>query len=114
MPDKRNPGKKSARNKGDTGGKASVPLHLAVTLPNRVATFADMRDEFARITSKTPRSEEAKQAFLASKLHILQTHPQLSLETRASLVAQFTSSLKKTLRKGTKRPIPGGVGYGFF
>ncbi len=106
--------KKPASDKGDTGGAASMPLQLVVTPPNGVVKLADMRDKFTRISSQTPRSEEAKQAFLASKLHILQTHPQLSLEARASLVAQFTSSLKKTLPKKTTRPIPGGVGYGFF
>ena len=117
MAGKRNPGKKSARNKGDTGGKASAPLQLAVTLPNRVATFADMRDEFARISRKTPRSEEAKQAFLASKLHILKTHPRLSLKVRESLVARLTSNIEKSFPNFPKKinpPTPGGVGYGFF
>jgi hypothetical protein len=114
MADKGNAGKKPARDKGDTSGAASVSLQLLVAPPNGVTTVADMRDEFIRISSQTPRSEEAKQAFLASKLHVLQTHPQFSLEARASLVAQFSSSLKKTLPKKTRRPIPGGVGYGFF
>lgn len=114
MADERTPGKNPGGDNGQSGGFGSVTLQLPVGLPNGVATLADMRDEFAAISNQTPRSEEAKQAFLESKLHILQTHPQLSLVTRASLVAQFTSGLEKTQPKRTKRPIPGGVGYGFF
>jgi len=91
-----------------------LPIRLAVMPPNGVATFADMRDEFARISRQTPRSEEAKQAFLASKLHILKTHPRLSLEVRESLVAQLTSNIEKAFPKKINPPTPGGVGYGFF
>lgn len=114
MANKGNIGGKPVSHKGETGGAVSVPLQLPVALPNHVAILADKRDEFTRMSNQTPRSEEAKQAFLGSKLHILQTHPRLSLEARASQVAQFTSSLEKTLPKKTRRPIPGGVGYGFF
>ena len=114
MADKGKVVKKTKGNITGTNRLPSLPFRLPVALPNKVATVADTREEFARISRQTPRSEEAKQAFLASKLQILQTHPQLSLEARASLVAQFTSSLKKTPPKKTKRPTPGGVGYGFF
>lgn len=114
MANKGTVGKKLRRANGKSSGEPSVTLQLPVALPNGVATLADVRDEFARISNQTPRSQEARQAFLTSKLHILRTHPQLSLMARASLVAQFSSSLEGTHPKRTKRPIPGGVGYGFF
>lgn len=89
-------------------------LQLRVTPPNGVLTVADRRDEFAKISSQTPRSNEAKQAFLANKLQILQTHPQLTLNERASAVAQFMAGFSEGLPKKITPPIPGGVGYGFF
>ena len=97
-----------------TSSPASLPLKLPVALPNAVANVADVRDQFAKTSSQTPRDQVAEQAFLASKLHILQTHPALSLEERASAVAHFTSSLKVAPPQKVTQPIPGGVGYGFF
>ncbi len=73
---------------------------------------ADIRADFAKITKQTPRDTAAEQAFFASKLHLLKTHPTLHLAERQATVAEFAVRLKRP--KKYTGPPPGGVGYGMF
>jgi len=43
---------------------------------------ADLRDEFARLTQKTPRDFEAERAFIASKLEMIDNDPRMSAEEK--------------------------------
>jgi hypothetical protein len=73
-----------------------------------------MRTEFAKITKRTARNRAAERAFIASKMHIVMTHPMLNRAVRDAAVAKLRSTLKKPLAKKTAAPVPGGVGYGIF
>src|SRR5271155_2466666 len=77
----------------------SAPIQLPVPSPNSNLVVADVRERFSKITSRTPRSREGQQAFIASKLHILRTHPALEFRDREAVVAQFSSRLSKSLKK---------------
>src|SRR5271169_6780933 len=94
--------------------RASALLQLPVPSPNSSLVVADMREEFSKITDRTPRSKEGQQAFIAGKLQILRTHPAFDLRAREVLAAQFSSRLGKALAKKNSGPVPGGVGYGAF
>lgn len=74
----------------------------------------DARALFADITKKTPRDVEAERAFLASKLHIAQTHPTMDFTGRAAAAADIVAALKVAKGKKPTGPVPGGVGYGMF
>jgi hypothetical protein len=107
--------KKTAPPKGrNTSLRAAPLLQLPFASPNSSLVVADMREQFSKITSRTPRNKEAQQAFLAGKLHILRTHPAIELRAREALVGQFSAQLGKAPTKKIGRPVPGGVGYGAF
>ena len=73
----------------------------------------DMRQEFEAITHSTPRNHAAEQAFLASKAHIIRTHPTLAPAARAAALASI-AGLPTLDARPHQQPIPGGVGYGLF
>jgi hypothetical protein len=102
----------SHRKKNST--RAFAPAQLLVPSPNSSLAVEDVREEFSKITQRTPRNKKAQQAFIASKLHILRTHPEFELRDREALVAEFSSQLGKRLAKKISGPVPGGVGYGVF
>jgi hypothetical protein len=70
--------------------------------------------DFAKLTRRTPRDPAAEQAFLAAKLHTLQTHPTLQLAQRQAAVATLAARLKRPPARRVAAPVPGGVGYGMF
>lgn len=76
----------------------------------------DARRAFAKITSDTPRDEEAERAFLAAKIHMVRTHPRLDLYQRGSAYADLAERVghQRLLDVEAEGPVPGGVGYGFF
>lgn len=75
---------------------------------------ADARVLFADITKMTPRDEATERAFLASKMHIIRTHPALDLTARAAAAADLADKLKEAVSPTPTGPVPGGVGYGMF
>lgn len=81
-------------------------------LPSAKAA-ADATSRFAEITAHTPLSSEAEAAFMASKLHLLRTHP-MAPERRAAMVQRFGQTLRSALPVAPARPVPGGVGWGVF
>lgn len=108
--------KKSSRKPGAAVSGYPGPIALELPVPSPTAGFGvgDVRAEFVRLTKRTPRSPEAEQAFLASRLHMIRTHPTLHLADREAAAAQLTSKLTKALAQKTTGPVPGGVGYGMF
>jgi hypothetical protein len=79
----------------------------------------DAQDEFKKITKATPRDKAAEEAFIASKIHMISTHPALPPEERKGLVEGLLASQSAELRSAVvsaakKGPVPGGVGYGMF
>jgi hypothetical protein len=106
--------KKAASQNKKSSTRASAPAQLLVPSPNSNLSVADVREEFSRITQRTPRNKRAQQAFIEGKLHILRTHPEFEPRNREALVAQFSSRLGKSLPKKIGGPVPGGVGYGVF
>jgi hypothetical protein len=102
--------------KEPTGVGLPVPAPTAQVIPAGVAeeNSGDERALFAEITKKTPRDAEAEKAFLASKLHMAQTHPALDLTARAAAAAEIAAALKVAKVKKPTGPVPGGVGYGVF
>jgi hypothetical protein len=92
----------------------SANVQLSVPSPRLETNSADVRAEFAAITKRTPRNKTAEQAFVASKVHVLMTHPTLHPAARAVAVTELTGAPKKGAGKKVSGPIPGGVGYGMF
>jgi hypothetical protein len=74
----------------------------------------DVRAEFEDITRKTPRDAQAEQAFIASKLHIINTDPRLETAERESFANELLAGVEQRPTKDYAGPIPGGVGYGMF
>jgi hypothetical protein len=90
-----------------------------ITLREKLAgateiTSADVRSEFEKITQQTPRDIAAEQAFIASKLHMIRTHPTLHRTERKALIAEFESMAKDLAPERYTGPIPGGTGYGMY
>lgn len=79
---------------------------------------SDARERLAKITKETPRDRKGEEAFLATKVHLARTHPQLDRAERALAVEELTERIGKAplaaLAKKKTPPVPGGVGYGFF
>lgn len=75
---------------------------------------SDMQAEFKKITEQTPRDTAAEQAFIASKTHLIKTHPTLDLGERDAIIAKLKDGFKMLLPEKSTGPIPGGVGYGMF
>src|SRR6059058_4472535 len=96
-------------------GNESKIRELSLPSPTKATASAaagDVRAVFAAITKRTPRDKQAENAFLASKFHMVRTHPMLNLAARKTLAATLTKGLKKTVAGSA--PVPGGVGYGMF
>ena len=92
------------------------PNALELLVPSPIANYsvADARAEFAKATKQTARDPLAEQAFLASKVHIIRTHPTLQPAAREAAVAGLAPRLKALTAGKHAAPIPGGVGYGMF
>lgn len=90
------------------------PTSKATAAALSVTNGADVQALFAKITKMTPRDEEAEKAFLASKLHMVRTHPTLDLTARKASAADLTTGLKEAIALTPTGPVPGGVGYGMF
>ncbi|HXO80939.1 MAG TPA: hypothetical protein VN856_13740 [Mycobacterium sp.] len=94
---------------------SSVPVPAA--RPGMPTKLHDARRAFAKITSDTPRDDEAERAFLAAKIHVVRTHPRLDRHQRASAYAELVERVgHQRLHDAEVKggPVPGGVGYGFF
>jgi hypothetical protein len=93
---------------------SSVPVPAA--RPGMPTKLHDARRAFAKITSDTPRDEEAERAFFAAKIHIVRTHPRLDRYQRGSAYAELVERVghQRLHDAEAKGPVPGGVGYGFF
>jgi hypothetical protein len=90
---------------------------LAEITPSSVAQTqrGNATERFSAITASTPRSSDAVAAFMASKLHLLRTHP-IAPERRTALAQRFGGRMAaaEALPVAPTRPVPGGVGYGVF
>ena len=91
-----------------------APLAENLEVSAKATKDWDVRAEFENITSKTPRDAKAEQAFIASKLHIINTDPRLEKTERKSLSNKLLEGAEQLLAKAEEGPIPGGVGYGMF
>jgi len=74
----------------------------------------DVRPEFEALTKQTPRDLAAEQAFIASKLNLLQSHPRFNVTERETLITKFENEFKIKQPEKSTPPVPGGVGYGMF
>jgi hypothetical protein len=102
-----------------TDTKSDLTLPSPVPVPGRdmPVEVGDARDQFAKITSEAPSDEDAEQAFLASKIHLVRTAPTLHKAERDQVLVQFRERLGATSLDRVARatgPVPGGVGYGVF
>jgi hypothetical protein len=92
-----------------------VPVVSGREMPTEVS---DEREYFAKITKETPRDTRAEEAFIASKFHLVKTHPTLDPADREEVLAELTKRIGRepldALAKEETPPVPGGVGYGFF
>ena len=71
---------------------SSVPVPAA--RPGMPTKLHDARRAFAKITSDTPRDEEAERAFFAAKIHIVRTHPRLDRYQRGSAYAELVEFVR--------------------
>jgi len=74
------------------------------------AGAVDRREEFAELSTAPRPDLEAEQAFVASKLKLLRTHPYLHPADREAAVGKF----RGVYAAEDIGPVPGGVGYGVF
>jgi hypothetical protein len=93
---------------------APIPT-LGRPMPTKVK---DERRTFARISKETPRDERAELAFVASKAHMIRTHPGLRRSGRARAYAALAERVGYEVAAAAEdretAPVPGGVGYGLF
>ncbi len=79
--------------------------------------IADRRGEFSKLTRAARTEPGDVRAFVASKLALLRSHPEISQaereEAEATLARAFGPRSREALDKETG-PVPGGVGYGMF
>lgn len=54
----------------------------------------DMREEFARISRRSPPDPEAERAFIESKIEMIRTHPTLSEEEKETAIAELLTALR--------------------
>ncbi|HEX4837680.1 MAG TPA: hypothetical protein VFV03_04055 [Solirubrobacteraceae bacterium] len=99
---------------------AAIELPAPVPVPGRdmPTKSKDERRLFARITRETPRDEKAEKAFVATRAHMIRTHPRLDQTERAPAFAELVERVgHDTVAAAENRktaPVPGGVGYGIF
>jgi hypothetical protein len=78
----------------------------------------DAREHVAEITREMEPDVQAEDAFLASKVHIANTHPRLDRAERelalTELMERIGSERLDALAAQTTPPTPGGAGYGIF
>jgi hypothetical protein len=79
--------------------------------------IGDRRSQFSRFTRAARAVPGDVRAFIASKLSMLRSHPEISLaereEAEATMARAFGLKSREALDKETG-PVPGGVGYGMF
>jgi hypothetical protein len=57
------------------------------------AKIADRRAKFKRLSRRSPRDEEAERAFIASKMEIVRTDPNLSKEEKQRALEELKRKL---------------------
>jgi len=77
---------------------------------------ADERGTFAGLTREAVSDRDAERAFLASKAHLVRTHPRLRPADRSAVLDELSSAAGYALpeARAVEGPVPGGVGYGVF
>jgi hypothetical protein len=95
----------------------AAPEHPAMPPLPMEGRIADRRGEFSKLTRAARTEPGDVRAFVASKLALLRSHPEISQaereEAEATLARAFGPRSREALDKETG-PIPGGVGYGMF
>jgi hypothetical protein len=100
--------------------RPALQLPAPIPTPGRPmpTKVKDERRTFARITKETPRDERAELAFVASKAHMIRTHPGLRRSGRARAFAALAERVGHDVAAAAEdrdtAPVPGGVGYGLF
>jgi hypothetical protein len=100
--------------------RPALQLPAPIPTPGRPmpTKVKDERRTFARITKETPRDERAELAFVASRAHMIRTHPGLRRSGRAQAYAALAERVGHEVAAAAEdrdtAPVPGGVGYGLF
>jgi hypothetical protein len=101
----------------ESASALSLPAPVPVPGRDLPVESADEREAFARSKREAQPDEAAERAFIASKTHLIRTHPTLRAPERRLVLAELTERLGRAsvevLERGTP-PVPGGVGYGVF
>lgn len=96
---------------------ATVDTEVTSPRPPLDGEVADRRSRFRKLTKDTPADPLADRAFLASKLAVLRSHPELTASTRRAAeatIAQAAGVDSVAQLTAAVTPPPGGVGYGMF
>jgi hypothetical protein len=99
---------------------AKAALQLPAPIPpagrDMPTKAVDARRSLAKVTNETPRDERAEQAFIASKVHLVKTHPTLDRAERELALTELNERIGAdqlaAIGKSKTPPVPGGVGYG--
>lgn len=95
-----------------------LPTPVPLSAGPMSTEVADKREEFAKISKGVPRDKKAEEAFVASKIRMLSTHPALDPPDRDLALTRLNEHLGRAYDDGRARnettPIPGGVGYGVY
>lgn len=106
-----------AKRKKATISSAKSPTPPVNSPLDEFKGTADNSAEFAKMSKAAGRDAEAENAFIESKIHMLQTHPKFRLEERDAALTQLAKVVKVAKTRDLKKvkpPVPGGVGYGMF
>ena len=92
--------------------------YSAMPPPPMEGQVMDRQARFRTLTRSAAPERGSRQAFLASKLVMLRTHPGITeqerVEGEATLSRTFGTKALLTLDQKKAAPVPGGVGYGMF
>jgi hypothetical protein len=103
----------------ESASALTLPAPVPVLARDMPMEIADEREIFLTVSRETRDDETiaAEAAFLASKAHLIRTHPTLHIADRDEALSELTERLGKEateLLEAETAPVPGGVGYGVF
>jgi hypothetical protein len=67
--------------------------HLTDPRTNKPVQYADVREEFERLSRQVPRNPEAERAFLLSKVEIVRNDPHLNEAEKKRAIADLERAL---------------------
>jgi hypothetical protein len=74
-------------------GPPREPAELVDADTGKPVKSADLREEFKRLSSKTPRDKHAERAFIENKIKMVEADPSLSQKEKTEAIAELRRAL---------------------